>query len=68
MPAESSATFLSVSWETASVWQEFSNCLRKDLDKMDEQCEKDTVDTVRGYRGLSGASSVDLTRLKPGSS
>ena len=32
---------------------------RKDLDKMDEQCEEDTV---RGYRGNSGSSSVDLTR------
>lgn len=26
---------------------------RKDLDKMDEQCEEGEEDTVRGYRGYS---------------
>lgn len=34
---------------------------RKDLEKMDEQCEEDTADTVRGDRGHSGSGSVDLT-------
>ena len=38
---------VSVLGEIASAWQLFSNCPRKTLKKMDEQCEEETA---RGYR------------------